>query len=67
MGEECYRWLLKEILPEALEWLPSFKGAEKENGYLGLWEKFRFKDFWSMTSEEQKMFLSRTPLMNYDE
>lgn len=66
IAEECYRWLLEKVLPEALEWLPAFKGAEQENGYLGLWEKFRFKNFWRMTSEEQESYLSK-PLMEYDE
>ena len=66
MAKECYEYLMETILPEALRHLSLFKGAEQENGYLGLWEKFRFKDFWSMTSEEQETYLSKT-LMEYDE
>lgn len=66
MAKECYGYLMETILPEALRHLSLFKGAEQENGYLGLWEKFRFKDFWSMTSEEQESYLSKT-LMEYDE
>lgn len=66
MAKECYRWLIREVLPEVLDWLSSFEAAEWANGYLGLWEKFRFKNFWSMTSEEQESYLSK-PLMEYDE